>query len=258
MLDAVIIVLRETLEVSLIVAFLFVYSNHFSVNKKWMFSALSVGILSAVIVSSQLPDISDFFDGRGQELLFFGVLISLSILIQFVNFIILIPNQVKSSASFLRGLFFIIIVLATSLEGAEIIIFLQSSLSVENKFYSHLMGSFLGLGIGVSVGAVAYYLFSQIGRVGLIVCLVFLVMISAGMASQAISYLMQVDLIESSYPVWNSNWLVSEHSVIGQLLYALIGYEATPTLVQVVVYGGFLFFPMMLTLYAMKIDRRNL
>jgi len=256
MLDAVIIILRETLEASLLVAFLFVYSNHFAVNKKWMFGALSIGSLSAIFMSVQLPDISDLSDGRGQEILFFCVLISLSLLIQSVNAIVLLPKFLKSSQSILKILFFSIIVLAMSLEGAEIITFLQSSQSTGERFYAHLLGSFLGLGIGVSVGAVSYYLLSQLAQAGLIICFCLLVVITAGMGSQAVSYLMQVDLIESGYPIWNSGWLVDERSVFGQLLYALIGYEATPTLTQVLVYSGYIIFPIVLFWYVKRKDHR--
>jgi len=247
----VIIILRETLEASLLVAFLFVYSNYFAVDKKWMLWALVVGVLSAIFVAKELPDISDLSDGRGQEILFFSVLITLSLLIQLINVLIVLPKKMPPNQQKLKLLFFAIIVLAISLEGAEIIVFLQSSLSTGDRFHSHLLGSLLGLGIGVSAGAVGYYLLNQ-SSIGLIICFVLLVVVTAGMGSQATSYLMQADFIESDYPVWDSRWLIEERSVVGQLLYALIGYEATPTSSQVIVYLSYIFFPIILLLYVRK------
>ncbi len=243
MLDAVIIVLRETLEASLLVSFLFVYSNHFSVNKKWMFLALVSGIAFAVLVALQLSEISDLYDGTGQEVLFITVLLALSLLIQWINFIVIMPNYLKSNQQLLKILFSSIIVLAISLEGAEIIVFFQSSLANDNHFHANLLGSILGLGIGISAGAVSYYLLNQLANTGVIICLFLLVVVSAGMASQAVSYLMQADFIESGYPVWNTNTLIDERSVIGQLLYALIGYEATPSFTQVIVYFSYVLIP---------------
>jgi high-affinity iron transporter len=256
-LDAVIIVLRETLEASLLVSFLFVYSNHFSVNKKWMFLALVLGISFAVLVALQLPEISDLYDGTGQEVLFITVLLALSLLIQWINFIVIIPNYFKSSQQLLKILFSSIIVLAISLEGAEIIVFFQSSLANDKYFYANLLGSVLGLGIGISAGAVSYYLLNQLTNSGIIICLFLLVLVSAGMASQAISYLMQADFIESGYPVWNTNAVINERSIIGQLLYALMGYEATPSFAQVIAYFGYVIIPSVSFIYFKKFSVRK-
>jgi high-affinity iron transporter len=57
------------------------------------------------------------------------------------------------------------------------------------------------------------------------------------MASQTVVYLMQGGLIESQLPVWDTSRWVAETSVTGQLLYALLGYEATPTRMQLGIYG---------------------
>jgi high-affinity iron transporter len=38
--------------------------------------------------------------------------------------------------------------------------------------------------------------------------------------------------------VWDTSDWVAETSVTGQLLYALLGYEATPTLTQLIVYSA--------------------
>lgn len=257
MLDAVIIVLRETLEASLLVSFLFVYSNRFLLNKRWMFLALSFGVTLAFIVAYQLPDISDSFDGAGQEVLFILVLLSMSLLIQWINAIIILPEYLQVSPSTMKTLFSSILVLAISLEGAEIIVFFQSSLANKETYYSNLLGSLLGMGIGLSVGAVSYYLLSQSQKFGILICLFLLVFVSAGMASQAVSYLTQADFIESGYPVWDSSMLVEERSVVGQLLYALMGYEAKPTSAQITVYGGYLFMPLILFFISRKIRRRK-
>ena len=105
MLDAVIIVLRETLEASLLVSFLFVFSNYFTVNKNWMYFASVLGIGLAILVATELPYVSDLLDGTGQELLFFCVLITLSLLIQSVNWVVSSSEPNKSNKTILKTLF---------------------------------------------------------------------------------------------------------------------------------------------------------
>jgi len=62
------------------------------------------------------------------------------------------------------------------------------------------------------------------------------------MASQAILLLNQADWLPFTPTAWDSSGLLSESSVLGQLAYALIGYEATPSIMQVSAYLLGLFF----------------
>jgi len=196
-----------------------------------------------------MSEISEWYDGAGQELLFVFVLSSLSILILLSSLLMIKHNEIESNSVKYVMLFSAIIVLAMSLEGAEIIIYFESSMSMPEQFDSSLLGGIMGLGIGVSVGAASYYTLNQLKYFGKSICLILLSMVSAGMVSQAISYLMQAGLVDGGYPIWNSGDIVSEHSVLGQLLYALIGYEATPVLSQVVVYFLFILIPLWMFLY---------
>lgn len=259
MLNALIIVLRETLEASHLVSFLFIFSNYFNLNKRWVLHSLMSGIILAFIVAFNLSNISELFDGIGQEMLFIFVLIVLSLCILFVNKDVIFlsatdrPNAlIKSSLLRLKFLFSMIILLAVSLEGAEIIVFFESRLIGHENIYPNLLGGVLGLGIGVSMAAVSYYILTQLKDKGLLFSIILLSMIAGGMATQAISYLMQADLIDNAYPIWNTNSWIKERSITGQLLYALIGYEATPTLLQVITYIAYLLIPMSFIVFFKK------
>ena len=97
----------------------------------------------------------------------------------------------------------------------------------------------LGIGVGFSIGALLYYLllgFRRAVTVALTVGL--LALIGAGMWSQAAMLLVQADWLPDSQPLWNSSGWLPEGSLLGQLLYALIGYEATPGPWQVGLYGA--------------------
>jgi high-affinity iron transporter len=60
----------------------------------------------------------------------------------------------------------------------------------------------------------------------------------AGMLSQAVLYLIQADLLPSQLPLWDTSNFISESSLMGELLHAMLGYEASPTAIQALVYLG--------------------
>lgn len=258
MLNSVIIVLRETMEASLLVGFLFIFSDHLSITKYWLIKAVVMGIILAIVVANLLPAISDFFDGVGQEVLFSTVLLVLALLIHSTIIILLLFPSWSNGLKLIQALFIVIITLAISLEGSEIIVFIQSGLSNKDKLYPIVVGTTLGVGIGISIGAIGYYLISLFLKWRLYVSSFFLSLLSAGMISQAIAYMMQANFIESGYPVWNSNHIIDERSIFGQLLYAITGYESTPTLLQVVFYSIFIIVPLMIaSLRLIKIEKNE-
>jgi high-affinity iron transporter len=57
------------------------------------------------------------------------------------------------------------------------------------------------------------------------------------MCAQAVQLLVQADWLTSAGPAWDTSWLVPEASLPGQLLYALVGYEAAPSVVVAAGYG---------------------
>jgi high-affinity iron transporter len=56
------------------------------------------------------------------------------------------------------------------------------------------------------------------------------------MLMQASMLLEQVDWLPSATAVWDSSGLISERSIAGELLYAVFGYEATPSALQLALY----------------------
>jgi high-affinity Fe2+/Pb2+ permease len=73
-------------------------------------------------------------------------------------------------------------------------------------------------------------------------------LIAAGMAAQVVNFLNAGGLFtEFSYPVWNSAAFLSDSSTSGQILAVLIGYNAQPTLFQLLAYVGTLILIWLLT-----------
>jgi len=238
LLNAVIIVLREVLEASLLASTFLAISQMLQRDRKWIFFAFSLGLVMGSIYALSISSVSMMFGGAGQEILNASMqtLIYLSLLV----FAAAVPHQNKPLFRNLTIISLVFaVVLSLSREGSEVLLFITGFIGVPTLFNSVLLGGAVGAGIGLSVGVFFYYLLIHLTpRFGVWLGYVILLLISGSMMSQAVEFMMQADIFSSTAPVWDSSSLISERSISGQLLYALIGYEATPTLSQVIAYIG--------------------
>src|SRR5690606_29151456 len=99
----------------------------------------------------------------------------------------------------------------------------------------------LATGIGASIGALFYYgLLSVPAAPRRTLTLGLIALFGGNMLSQAALMLIQSDWLPGGAILWDSSALLPEDGLAGQLLYALVGYEATPSLTQAIAYfGGF-------------------
>jgi high-affinity iron transporter len=234
LLNSVIFILREVLEASLIISVLLALSQNQAISKKWSIPAVVTGLAFAGLYASQIAVISSSFGGVGQEVVNAGLHILIYGFILLTIVLLKYPAIKQVSVLTMMGC----VVFASVREGSEIIIYLAGFMSIPDLFPSVMMGSIIGAGIGVSIGILFYYLIAYSRfDVGLFLGLFLLVLIAGGMVSQTIQLLTQADFISSQPPLWDSSFLVDERSLFGQLLYALIGYESTPTLIQFICYS---------------------
>ena len=203
-------------------------SQNRSLSKTWSIPAVLLGLGFAALYASQITAISHAFDGVGQEVTNAGL--HLLIYIFMVSTIVLLKYTGRRQFAIFTMM--ACVVFASIREGSELIMYLSGFVS------SVMLGSAIGAGIGVSLGVFFYYSIASMRlNLGLLFGLILLVFIAGGMVSQAVQLLTQADFISSQSAIWNSTFLVDEQSLIGQLLYALIGYESTPTLVQFIAYS---------------------
>lgn len=132
-----------------------------------------------------------------------------------------------------------IVALAVTREGFEVLIYISGFTQNLPQLVTVLVGATIGASIGVSVGVLIYYSlyylrypWAQFIGMGL------LILVAAGLASQAALLLIQADWLPSQLPLWDTSAVIAEDSVSGQLLYAMIGYEATPSAIQAGFYIG--------------------
>ena len=248
LLTSVIIVLREVLEAALIVSVLLALGDTLPFGRRWAGWGVGFGLLGAVIYAGNTAAVSDWFDGVGQEVV--NALMQLAIYCCLILFTVVFSRtrgQLPSNHKVLPRLMIVSVSLAIMREGSEILIYLSSFISDPELLEPILLGGMVGASIGISVGVLAFYLLLNVNRAwSPYISIGVLVLIAAGMAGQATLLLIQADWLPAQAALWDSSAWVAEDSVTGQLLYALIGYEATPTSIQALAYFGGLLLPLLL------------
>jgi high-affinity iron transporter len=133
----------------------------------------------------------------------------------------------------------IVVGIAVLREGSEIVLFLYGiAISGNDTAATMAVGGFLGLILGIAIGAVTYFGLLRISNRHLFAVTGWLIaLLAAGMASQAMAFLQQAQVVTSFTKVlWDTSGLISDGSVIGKVLHTLVGYTARPTGMQFMVY----------------------
>ena len=237
LLDIIIIVLRETLEASILIAVLLSISLNRNVKMTWLPPALLVGSVGAIVYGSSLGAVSEWFDYAGQEVVNAALQVAVYLLICWLISLQSpdLGQSLNKNQGAVRVLMVVIVATAFVREGGELYVFYGGFLQKGAVLLPALISGFIGLAIGLSAGAIVYYglvLWKQVKWLSNGV----LTLVAGGMVLQATQLLLQIDWLSSSGPLWDSGWLISESSVIGQVLYAIFGYEATPSDTEVGAY----------------------
>ncbi|WP_295802198.1 FTR1 family protein [uncultured Microbulbifer sp.] len=231
LLTSVILVLREVLEAALLLSILLAMSRFLALQTRWIYIALTAGVLGSVVYGQYLGTVSELFEGMGQEIVNAALQFTIYGLLLLIG-VLLILNR-SGEARYLQLLqwaMVLAVALAALREGAEIYIYLIAFREQAELLQGALLGALIGGGIGFSIGALFYYLLLGLPRRRRLICaLVLLSLVAAGLCLQATQLLEQADWLPAQQPLWDTSGLLSENSVMGQLLYALLGYEATPT-----------------------------
>ncbi len=245
LLSSVILVLQETLEAALLVSLFLATSQQLSCKMSWVIFAIGGGLALSLVYALEISHVSEWFEYTGQEVVNATLQVIVTLLISIFTWVLVrgwTPDK-RQRAGYHPLLFMLLavatVILAITREGSEVLIYLIGFYPIKEVFHTVTIGSLIGLGIGVSVGILIYFgITGQKGgwRIGTTVSL--LALFSGNMVSQAILQLNQADWIPSTPVGWDSTNLLSEESLTGKLLYALIGYEATPSIAQIAAYAG--------------------
>lgn len=250
MFGTAIIVFREVLEAALLIGIIAAATREVPGRSRWLMFGVLAGLLSAALVAASAERLSELADGVGQELFNAGVLGVAVVMLAWHNIWMAshageLAANAKAVGREIRdggrecSVLAVVVGLAVLREGSETVLFLYGvAISGGSDSASMVVGGLLGALAGAALGAVMYagllrvplrWFFSATATLVLL--------LAAGMASQAARNLIQADLLPSlASPLWDSSALIPQDSVLGVLLKSLLGYDARPAGMQIIFY----------------------
>lgn len=250
MLPTLIIVFREVLEAALVVSIVLASTRGVFRRGLWVSGGVLAGLFGATLVALFADAIAGAASGVGQELFNATVLLLAVFMLGWHNIWMsqhgrALAGSLKSVGAAVRGgarpmhVLAAVVSMAVLREGSELVLFLYgiaASGSGENS--GMLTGALIGVGAGAAVGTALYLGLLRIpsGRLFTVTGWMIL-LLAAGMASQAAAFLVQADILPAlGERVWDTAALISDEGVVGRVLHALIGYTSRPDGIQVLAY----------------------
>jgi high-affinity iron transporter len=252
MLAVAIIVFREVFEAALIVGIVMAASSRVPRRGRWILAGIAAGVAGAALVAGFAGTIAAAASGVGQELLNATVLLCAVLMLGWHNVWMSRHGRELASAaqalgdavtSGARPLYALAVVtgLAVLREGSETVLFVYGIAAGGGLAgASMLVGGALGLAAGTAVGAALYLGLLRIPPRRLFAVTSWMILLlAAGMASQAAGFLVQANLLPPlGNSVWDTSTILTEDSIPGRALHTLIGYVAQPEGIQLVFYAA--------------------
>ncbi len=257
MFTTALIVFRETLEAALFIGIVAAATREMPGRSRWLTAGIGAGALGAIVLALIAGHLSDWLDGLGQDVVNIGILsLALAMLLWHCVWVSTHTREMVSEArqlgqSVQQGskaplALLVVVALAVLREGAETVLFVTGSLTgnAATPPVAIAAAGVMGLLAGALVGLGIYAGLSRIPtRRVFFVTNVLIALLAGSLASQLARSLAQAGFIESwTSPLWDSNALLSQDSVLGTFLHALVGYDAQPSAAQLCGYLAVLVF----------------
>jgi len=271
MISAWVIVFREVLEMALVLGVLLAATKGAQYSQRWIGLGMLGGLLGAIVIALLMDEMESSLDGRGEYVFNAVILFLASCLLAWTVLWMsqhgrAMSQRMKqvgsavSSGDLPSTALFFISLSAVMREGSEAVFFLFGAAQAgDSDGLQMLLGGLLGILTGATVGFVLYRGLAKIPVKALFMVLSWLLMLlAAGMASQAAANLTLIDvlpvLIDS---LWDSSSWLSMDSMLGELLHVLMGYDDQPNAMQVLVFTVFLMGMIGLKQYRERHNEKN-
>jgi high-affinity iron transporter len=252
MLGSAVIVFRETLEAALIVSIVMAATVGIPARNRWVGAGVVTGILGAVLVAAFAATIAAAAAGMGQEIFNAAVLLTAVVMLGWHTVWMASHGRAlaaevnavgRAVAGGTRPLWALAVVVGVAVlrEGSETVLFLYGiAAGGQDGAAGMLSGGLVGVAAGALLGAALYLGLLRIPMRHLFAVTNWMVMLlAAGMAAQAASFLVQADLLPTlGDALWDTSFLVSDDSLAGRLLHTLVGYVSVPTGIQVLFWAA--------------------
>lgn len=250
MLGIALLVFREVLEAALIVTVVAAATRGVPRRGAFVGGGIALGVLGAIVVAVCMGFIGGSLGGIGQEVFEAAVLLTAVVMIgwhvtwmsshgkEMVQHMQRVSDSVKAGSSSIAMLL-AVVALAVLREGSEIVLFLYGMAAGGAGKLGFFSGVPLGLAGGVAVGFALYFGLLRIPiRHFFSATNWMLVVLASGLASTAAGFLIQANLLPAlGNQLWDTSWLLTNSSIVGQAVHILTGYEARPAGMQLVFWG---------------------
>ncbi len=249
MLGSALIVFREVLEAALVIGIACAATRGVAGRDRWVAGGIAAGVAGACLVAAFAEAIAGWAEGMGQEIFNASVLLAAVAMLGWHNVWMArhgreMAQQMsalgKSVQSGARPLYALgaVIALAVLREGSEVVLFLYGLAAGGSTGAGMLAGSAIGVAAGTALGAVLYLGLLRVPTKHFFTVTSWMILLlAAGMASQAAGFLIQADYLPAlGAALWDSSALVSHDSITGEVLRTLIGYDARPAGMQLLFY----------------------
>ena len=249
MLGTALLVFREVFEAALVISIVFAATRGVAGRGRWIGAGIAAGVLGALVVAASAGVIAEAASGVGHEVFNAGVLLAAIVMIGWHA--IWMASHGREMAARMNTLgasvtaggrpataLLAVVALAVLREGSEAVLFLYAQAAGGAGAPGLAGGVALGILAGAGLGLALYFGLLRIPmRHFFIATNWLLLLLAAGMASQAARFLVQADLIPSlGSQLWDTSALLSDESIVGATLHTLVGYDARPAGVQILFY----------------------
>ena len=254
MFAAALIVFRESLEAALFVGIVAAATRQLAGRSRWLAGGVGLGVFGAVLLALSAQQISEQFEGTGQDLVNIVVLsVALAMLLWHCIWVSAHSREMALDARRLGSsvqqgerapwALLVAVALAVLREGAETVLFVGGALTGTTVHPGEVIVSCaVGVFFGVGAGLVIYGGLSRLPTKHVFATTNALIAILAGsIASQLVKALTQAGFLEAgATPLWDTSAALAPDSALGTLLHALMGYDARPSAAQIASYVGVL------------------
>jgi len=249
---SLIIAFREGLEAFLVLGIIlaFLEKADLSQFKKYAWSGFVFGVIFSIVLAIVFTLIVDGFESEDlQYNISLGVLLFAIVLLTYMVFwmqhnsdIAIMKKKIELSNN-QKWITMLIVFTAILREGLETVLFtLALIMDGENSSSNVLIGLVSGLSIS---GFLVWLLFKGSIKIPLKQFFLYssylVLFIVAGLVSLLIKGMQSYEYLPTYLsPLYDSSWLLSNESIVGKFMGVLMGYDATPSLLQVFGWIGYL------------------
>lgn len=252
MLATALIVFREILEAALVVSIVMAATKGVAGRERWVSYGVGAGVLGAMLVAGFAGAIAEWAAGMGQEI-FNATIMFVAVAMlgwhsvwmsrhgrEMARDLGAVGRAVSAGARPPYALA-VVVGIAVLREGSEAVLFLYGiAAGGPGQAGAMAVGGVIGLAGGIALGVAMYYGLLKISTKHLFAVTTWMiVLLAAGMAGTGASFLVQADILPPmGDAVWDTSGVLTDGSILGKTLHALVGYTAQPSGIQLLFYAA--------------------